>query len=65
MYIINQQLAISFPIKNGVGHHELALILQLKYAEHNLCKYLQALILQLNHVPLSPGSHSIYTGIPN
>ncbi|QHN82305.1 uncharacterized protein DS421_20g694690 [Arachis hypogaea] len=41
-----------------------ALILQLKYAKHDLCKYLQALILQLKHVPLSPGSHSIYTGSP-
>ncbi|KAL4343690.1 hypothetical protein AHAS_Ahas11G0103600 [Arachis hypogaea] len=41
-----------------------ALILQLKYIEHDLCKYLHALILQLKHVLLSPGSHSIYTESP-
>ncbi|KAL4275503.1 hypothetical protein AHAS_Ahas20G0113700 [Arachis hypogaea] len=41
-----------------------ALILQLKYVEYDLCKYFQALILPLKHVPLSPGSHSIYMGIP-
>ncbi|KAL4381313.1 hypothetical protein AHAS_Ahas04G0121000 [Arachis hypogaea] len=40
-----------------------ALILQLKYVEHDFCKYLQALILYLKHVTLSLGSHSIYTSI--
>ncbi|QHO02116.1 uncharacterized protein DS421_13g421050 [Arachis hypogaea] len=58
------QIRHSSSITSASFYFLQGLILQLKYAERDLCKYLQVLILQLKHVPLSPGSHSIHTGIP-